>query len=677
MPAFTDYIEPLTHWLHANPSWALLITFLISLSESLAIIGSLVPGSVTMTAIGILAGSGVMDIGLTFLAATAGAVAGDWVSYALGHTFSDRLTDIWPFKQYPRWLKYGKHYFMRHGGKSVIIGRFVGPLRSIIPVIAGIMRMNHWHFLLANAVSAVGWSILYLIPGVLIGMASSELSTENATRLFVSILVLLIMVWLISQGMSWFIRRMTYLCHLGVHKLILWTRHHPNLSSALHKLAPKYTNNTYYATTVSVLTVLSCALLSILITGLVIQGTWIIHINTPIFHFFQSLHTQSFNTIVIVINMALSPLSLLTQIALISLYILYCKDWRLLRYWISIIVICSVVTGVLNHWISLPKPDGFISPKSTPTYPSPYLTLGTALFSFLISYGNACHRTVTLFILKIIWVTLLALAGLASIYLGDNWASSVLAAYVIGSTIGLSHGIFFRQHFFTHSHSNQSQLLLVISAGLLFATTGLSCVLQFKQSSHEHHASLKQFILRYDTWWNQNKPLLPMYAKNRIGRKIGVFNIQYLGDLSAIEHALLAYGWKKQPVSFFHTLLLRASGKQSTKGLPLMGQLYVNKPPSLMMTYSSPIDHSTYIVRLWRSNYHLQHYPQPIWLGSLTHHSQHIAHRQSPVFSYVLPALQGFEFKSLPLSAANRTTSQQDSQNTLLIIKQHVTNQSN
>jgi len=99
MSLFEEYIHPLINWLQTNPHWALSITFLISLSESLAIIGSIVPGSVTMTAIGILAGSGIMRIDFTLLAATLGAIAGDSISYALGYFYSERLLFMWLFLQ--------------------------------------------------------------------------------------------------------------------------------------------------------------------------------------------------------------------------------------------------------------------------------------------------------------------------------------------------------------------------------------------------------------------------------------------------------------------------------------------------------------------------------------------------------------------------------------------------
>jgi membrane protein DedA with SNARE-associated domain len=203
MKLFADYIHPLTFWLQTNPNWALFITFLVALAESLAVIGSIVPGSVTMTAIGILAGSGIMRIDLTLLASSLGAVCGDSLSFALGYVYSDQLLYIWPFKKHPQWIEHGKEFFARHGGKSVLLGRFIGPLRSLIPVIAGIVHMKQWRFLIANIISALLWSLLYVMPGVLIGAAGHELSTERASRLFILILLILLSFWLLGLLFKW------------------------------------------------------------------------------------------------------------------------------------------------------------------------------------------------------------------------------------------------------------------------------------------------------------------------------------------------------------------------------------------------------------------------------------------------------------------------------------------
>ena len=245
MHFLNDYIQPLISWLHNNPHWALLITFLISFSESLAVIGSIVPGSVTMTAIGILAGSGVIRVDMTLLAATLGAIAGDSASYFLGYYYSEQLTRMWPFRKYPHWLEQGQSYFARHGGKSVLIGRFIGPLRAMIPVIAGMMHMSQWRFLLANIISGIGWSLVYVTPGILIGAASSELSPEIAGRLFVYALIFIFLLWLFIQIIKWLLIRLNKLLSTNLHEFWLWSKKHPNLSKLFLSLTPPDEENHY------------------------------------------------------------------------------------------------------------------------------------------------------------------------------------------------------------------------------------------------------------------------------------------------------------------------------------------------------------------------------------------------------------------------------------------------
>ncbi|OYV55634.1 MAG: hypothetical protein B7X00_00590 [Legionella sp. 21-45-4] len=191
-------VTPFIGWVKAHPFASLGLTFIISFAESLAVIGSLVPGSVMMTLVGMLAGAGAMRIDLTLICATLGAIAGDGGSYLIGFTFSERLNSMWPFKRYPKWLNYGEDYFKRHGGKSIFLGRFIGPLRSIIPVIAGMMRMNTRQFFISNSLSAIAWSIVYVGPGILIGTASADYAKDNTAEIILFTFSLLSLIWLIS-----------------------------------------------------------------------------------------------------------------------------------------------------------------------------------------------------------------------------------------------------------------------------------------------------------------------------------------------------------------------------------------------------------------------------------------------------------------------------------------------
>jgi len=132
-----------------------------------------------------------------------------------------------------------------------------------------------------------------------------------------------------------------------------------------------------------------------------------------------------------------------------------------------------------------------------------------------------------------------------------------------------------------------------------------------------HQPYFVQYVFTAERWWNQTRPLLPIYRTNRIGRRISLFNLQYAGSLSNLEEALTNYGWKKQNDSLLSTIITQVSGQSSLRELPFMAQLYLNKKPVLVMTYEPADGNPVQILRIWRSNYHLQNYTDPIWLGSV------------------------------------------------------------
>lgn len=669
MHVFSDYLQPFITWIYANPNWALLITFLISFSESLAIIGSIIPGSVTMTAIGILAGSGVMRIDLTLLAATLGAIAGDSASYALGYTFRHQLPKVWPFNRHPHWLEYGKDYFAKHGGKSVLLGRFVGPLRSIIPVIAGMMHMNRWHFLLVNVISAIGWSIVYVMPGVLIGAASTELSAERASRLFLFILGLLVVIWLAGLGIKWLLIRLNLFLRANLHRFWLWSKVHPRIASFFKSLTPGHETN-HYPTAALLILLPLFFIISLILTGLVTQPLWVSVVNDPVHLFLQSLRTSLFDDFFVVLSLFIHPLPLLTLVLAIAIYSIYYRNWRMLRFWLSLILTTSVISAILALCIDIPKPNGLPGYPEHVFYPALDLTLATAMFGFLLFYVSTRYRTVLTLSLRISLFAILALAGIGIIYLGSNWLTSVLGAYSIGITLCLIHWLFFRR---TKPNTSRGQLPIVFSCLLFFITTVIAYHLYFNALVQAHRPYVKQHILNEKIWWDQQQLLLPLYTKNRIGQPVGLLNIQYAGPIEPLQLALTAQGWEKQTNSFFYNLLLRFGGHESNAELPLKTQLYQSKKPEVVMTYQNTAHEHALILRLWRSNYVLFEHQQPIWLGSVLMQSKNKERFQYPEssanpFQAMLPAIMGFEMRVIKLEkSVLKSLSQPYPPNLLLI----------
>ncbi len=162
----------LLSWLASHTRWLGLAIFLIAMVESLAVAGLLVPGVLLLFAAAALAGGGGLSLLATLGWAFAGAVCGDMLSFALGRWFHQDIRQLRLFARHPHWLDRGESFFRRYGTYSIVLGRFIGPIRPIIPLIAGMFDMPVWRFVLVNVLSALAWAPVYVLPGFVTGSAT-------------------------------------------------------------------------------------------------------------------------------------------------------------------------------------------------------------------------------------------------------------------------------------------------------------------------------------------------------------------------------------------------------------------------------------------------------------------------------------------------------------------------
>ena len=166
-----SWFTELTTWVAGNPGWLVFALFATALIESLAIAGIIVPGVAMLFAFAALAGKTGIPLSEALIWAGLGAVAGDVLSFSIGRLLKGRLDAVWPLSRYPGLIAKGETFFRAHGGKSVIIGRFVGPIRPVIPMVAGALHMPWRTFITFNLLSAVGWALVYILPGFTVGTA--------------------------------------------------------------------------------------------------------------------------------------------------------------------------------------------------------------------------------------------------------------------------------------------------------------------------------------------------------------------------------------------------------------------------------------------------------------------------------------------------------------------------
>ncbi len=146
-----------------------LIVFLITFLESLLLVGFLFPGSVALMAIGGLISAGYLELWPTLFWAFAGAVLGDNLSFWIGVYLHKPLVASRLYAKHRESFARGEAFFSRYGAYSVILGRFVGPIRAVIPSIAGMMGMSGKLFFVVNFFSALIWAPAYILPGVFFG----------------------------------------------------------------------------------------------------------------------------------------------------------------------------------------------------------------------------------------------------------------------------------------------------------------------------------------------------------------------------------------------------------------------------------------------------------------------------------------------------------------------------
>jgi membrane protein DedA with SNARE-associated domain len=187
MERMENLAEPLLEFIKAHQSWSIAIMSVTAFGESFAFLSLLFPGTAILIAAGTLMKSGTLPFLPVMVGAILGAVLGDSVSYWIGRRFGGGIARLWPFSRNPELLPTGIQFFERYGDISVFIGRFFGPVRAVIPLAAGIMRMPRWRFWLANITSALVWAPLLLFFGEGIGRAGEQLVGSANRTIVVSI----------------------------------------------------------------------------------------------------------------------------------------------------------------------------------------------------------------------------------------------------------------------------------------------------------------------------------------------------------------------------------------------------------------------------------------------------------------------------------------------------------
>jgi membrane protein DedA with SNARE-associated domain len=159
------HAQQVVEFVRLHEAWAAPVVFLLAFGESLAFISLLIPAWAALVGIGVLIASGNLNFWPIWIAGSIGAALGDWLSYWIGLKLGPPVAHVWPLSRHPALLPKGETFVKRWGPVAIFIGRFFGPLRASVPLVAGIFRMPFWEFQIANFVSAFVWAGVLLTIG--------------------------------------------------------------------------------------------------------------------------------------------------------------------------------------------------------------------------------------------------------------------------------------------------------------------------------------------------------------------------------------------------------------------------------------------------------------------------------------------------------------------------------
>lgn len=172
--------------------WIYGILFLIIFCETGLVVTPFLPGDSLLFATGALvaiSASTSLDINLMALVVVGAAVLGNTVNYTIGHFFGERLFSNPKSKIFRRdYLDKAHAFYEKHGGKTIVMTRFVPIFRTFAPFVAGMGSMTYKRFMVYNIIGAVLWVGLFLYAGYWFGNLPAV--RKNFTLLILGILVL-------------------------------------------------------------------------------------------------------------------------------------------------------------------------------------------------------------------------------------------------------------------------------------------------------------------------------------------------------------------------------------------------------------------------------------------------------------------------------------------------------
>lgn len=385
------WLDSITAWLGANPQWLAAAVFLVACVECLAIAGLIVPGTVLLFAVAVLAGSGALSLSETLLLGFLGGILGDLISYFLGRHFHQNIRRLPGLRHHPEWMAGAESYFQRYGIASLLVGRFIGPLRPMLPMVAGMCDMPFPRFFAVSLLAAAGWSLAYLLPGWATGAAFRLPLPEG--------------FWLEAGIVAASIALMVGLS--------------VNSSVRRHRRA----------------TIWIGGMSLLILIGLFIGYPYLAALDNGVMTLVQEHRQPALDEIAVTLTLIGEFRNMLLFSALLVVLLLLCKQWRQAMFAGATMLITAMANTGTKYFFARVRPEVLSDPLTTYSMPSGHASGAFALFLTLgVLAGRGQPPRMRLTWLLIACIPALSIA-LSRVYLGAHWPTDILAGAMLASCV--------------------------------------------------------------------------------------------------------------------------------------------------------------------------------------------------------------------------------------------------